>query len=133
MAQAYFITGQPEINPFQNVVTDNPMHQNFLRQYHQLPTYGYAVARKKFQDFNTLYWENPNNVARPVKSFESIKIRQPKTKKTLMQDISLPFGVSEQLPVEIKSNKNLTVDSNIQKKYKQITNQRVHPYARVPI
>ena len=131
MSQVYFVTGRPDINPFKNYIMDDPMLQGSFRQFHQLPTYGYADARKKFQDHNTLYYENSNNTFKPIQSFESLKRKQSKHIKTFMQDATLPTGITSQLPTFIDSSIKMNVGENVKNGYRNKMKFRVQPYARV--
>ena len=130
-SKAYVITGRPEIDPFENIIGDNPGLQNsFKRQFHQLPTHGYDTFRKKFNDMNYLLYENPNNIYKPIRNLESLKRRQDRRVKTLFQDVKLPNGISKQLPIQIDPSVNTKVPNSISKKYKTINSGTTFPFSR---
>ena len=92
------IRGRPEIDPFHNIVFENPFDQASKRHFRSLPQHNVLIGRKKFVDLINLVYRNPNNVAKPVINFNDLKIAQKPHIKTLMQDTGLPTGISKQLP-----------------------------------
>lgn len=94
-----FINGKRDINPFKNILPLTPTDQGNFRNFHTLPTKPYYEGRSKWKNFDRTYFENCNNVYKPLTSLPLSFIEPSDSTKVFMNDTSLPYHMSAHTPI----------------------------------